>query len=74
MSTAIGIDLGTTNCVVSFYEKGRTSTVSIEGSNTVPSVVCWKPNVEKPLIGMDAKRSVILYPSTSIASNKRNIG
>ena len=74
MAKIIGIDLGTTNCVISTYHRGTTSTVAINGQTNVPSVVCWKPGLDMPLIGKDAKRSVILYPSTSISSNKRNIG
>jgi len=74
MAKVIGIDLGTTNCVVSVYEKGKKSIVSINGRNSVPSVVCWKPNTNKLLVGKDAKSSVVLYPSNSVISNKRNIG
>ncbi|MEK5038952.1 molecular chaperone DnaK [Sporosarcina sp. FSL K6-3457] len=72
MSKIIGIDLGTTNSVVSVYEGGEPKVIpNPEGNRTTPSVVAFK-NGEKQ-VGEVAKRQSITNPNT-IMSVKRHMG
>ncbi|MDW0108994.1 molecular chaperone DnaK [Sporosarcina aquimarina] len=72
MSKIIGIDLGTTNSVVSVYEGGEAKVIpNPEGNRTTPSVVAFK-NGERQ-IGEVAKRQSITNPNT-IMSVKRHMG
>ena len=70
----LGIDLGTTNSVVSYMQEDKTVKVipSPEGSNTCPSVVSFKPDGEE-VVGKAAKRMLLTNPDT-IASIKRKMG
>ncbi len=70
----IGIDLGTTNSVVSYMQKDGTWKVipNPEGKNTTPSVVAFKPNGEE-IVGDAAKRQMVTNPDT-IYSIKRKMG
>ena len=70
----LGIDLGTTNSVVSYMQEDKTIKVipSPEGSNTCPSVVSFKPDGEE-VVGKAAKRMLLTNPDT-IASIKRKMG
>lgn len=70
----IGIDLGTTNSVVSFMEGGSPKVIpNKEGSNTTPSVVAFTKD-GKRLVGTLAKRQAITNPENTIYSAKRFIG
>lgn len=70
----IGIDLGTTNSVVSVMEGGKPKVIpSKEGQNTIPSVVAFTKD-GKRLVGIVAKRQAITNPENTIASAKRFIG
>ncbi|AKG73952.1 molecular chaperone DnaK [Salinicoccus halodurans] len=72
MSKVIGIDLGTTNSVVSILEGGEPKVIqNPEGNRTTPSVVSFK-NGEKQ-VGEVAKRQAITNPNT-IMSIKRHMG
>jgi len=72
MSKIIGIDLGTTNSVVSVYEGGEPKVIpNPEGNRTTPSVVAFK-NGERQ-VGEVAKRQAITNPNT-IQSVKRHMG
>lgn len=72
MSKIIGIDLGTTNSVVSVYEGGEPKVIpNPEGNRTTPSVVAFK-NGERQ-VGEVAKRQSITNPNT-IMSVKRHMG
>lgn len=73
MRCAVGIDLGTTNSVVSIYRKGHAETISIEGHKTFPSVVSFKDK-NTMLVGRSAKKMLILYPECSVGSVKRFMG
>jgi len=74
MSKVIGIDLGTTNSVVSVTEAGSPVNIpSAEGANTVPSVVAFNKNQER-LVGQVAKRQAITNPQNTIYSIKRLMG
>lgn len=71
MSKIIGIDLGTTNSVVSVMEGGSAKVIpSAEGKNTIPSIV--EPT--KNLVGEVAKRQMILNPKQTVYSVKRMMG
>ncbi len=70
----IGIDLGTTNSVVSYMQDDGTLKVipNPEGKNTTASVVAFKPNGEE-IVGDAAKRQLITNPDT-VSSIKRKMG
>jgi len=74
MSKAVGIDLGTTNSVVSVLEAGEPIVIpNAEGSRTTPSVVAFAKNGEV-LVGEVAKRQAITNPDRTIRSVKRHVG
>ncbi len=74
MSRAVGIDLGTTNSVVSLLEGGDPTVVTnSEGSRTTPSVVAFAKNGEV-LVGEVAKRQAVQNADRTIRSVKREIG
>ncbi|MDY7033171.1 MAG: molecular chaperone DnaK [Thermodesulfobacteriota bacterium] len=74
MAKTIGIDLGTTNSVVSVMEGGKpTVIVNSEGGRTTPSVVGFSKNGER-LVGQVAKRQSVLNPENTISSIKRFTG
>ncbi|KJR40259.1 CoA-substrate-specific enzyme activase [Candidatus Magnetoovum chiemensis] len=74
MSKAIGIDLGTTNSVVSVVQGGETVVIpNQEGSRTTPSVVAFTDKGER-LVGQIAKRQAITNPENTIFSVKRLMG
>lgn len=70
----LGIDLGTTNSVVSYLQADGTVKVipSPEGTMTTPSIVCFKANGEE-IVGNAAKRQAVTNPDT-ISSIKRKMG
>ncbi|MEQ8716502.1 MAG: molecular chaperone DnaK [Acidimicrobiales bacterium] len=74
MAKAVGIDLGTTNSVVSVLEGGDPVVIAnTEGSRTTPSVVAFAKNGEV-LVGEVAKRQAITNPDRTIRSVKRHMG
>jgi molecular chaperone DnaK len=74
MAKAVGIDLGTTNSVVSVLEAGEPVVIAnAEGGRTTPSVVAFAKNGEV-LVGEVAKRQAITNPDRTIRSVKREIG
>ncbi len=74
MSKAVGIDLGTTNSVVSVLEAGEPVVIpNAEGSRTTPSVVAFSKTGEV-LVGEVAKRQAITNPDRTIRSVKRQMG
>ncbi len=74
MPKAVGIDLGTTNSVVSVLEAGDPVVIpNSEGSRTTPSVVAFSKGGEV-LVGEVAKRQAITNPDRTIRSVKRHIG
>ena len=74
MAKAVGIDLGTTNSVVSVLEAGEPVVIpNAEGSRTTPSVVGFSKNGEV-LVGEVAKRQAITNPERTIRSVKRHMG
>jgi molecular chaperone DnaK len=74
MSKAVGIDLGTTNSVVSVLEAGEPVVIpNAEGGRTTPSVVAFSKSGEV-LVGEVAKRQAITNPERTIRSVKRHMG
>ncbi len=74
MPKAVGIDLGTTNSVVSVLEGGDPVVIpNAEGSRTTPSVVAFAKDGEV-LVGEVAKRQAITNPGRTIRSVKRHMG
>jgi molecular chaperone DnaK len=70
----IGIDLGTTNSVVSVMENGQPAViVNQEGSRLTPSVVAFAKEGER-LVGQVAKRQAVTNPENTIFSIKRFMG
>jgi molecular chaperone DnaK len=70
----IGIDLGTTNSVVSFMEAGNPKVIpNKEGSNTTPSIVAFTKD-GKRLVGTLAKRQAVTNAANTVFSVKRLIG
>ena len=70
----LGIDLGTTNSVVSYMQEDGVVKVipNPEGHNTTPSVVAFKASGEE-IVGDAAKRQVVTNPDT-VSSIKRKMG
>ncbi len=74
MGKIIGIDLGTTNSVVSVMEGGEPVVIpNSEGTRTTPSVVAFTKKGER-LVGAPAKRQAVTNPENTIFSIKRFMG
>jgi molecular chaperone DnaK len=74
MAKAVGIDLGTTNSVVSALEAGEPTVIpNAEGARTTPSVVGFSKTGEV-LVGEVAKRQSITNPDRTVRSVKRQMG
>ncbi|MEY4899689.1 MAG: hypothetical protein RI895_111 [Actinomycetota bacterium] len=74
MAKAVGIDLGTTNSVVSVLEGGEAVVIAnAEGARTTPSVVAFAKNGEV-LVGEVAKRQAVTNVNRTIRSVKRHMG
>jgi molecular chaperone DnaK len=74
MAKAVGIDLGTTNSVVSVMEGGEPTVIAnAEGARTTPSVVAWSKSGEV-LVGEVAKRQAVTNADRTIRSVKRHMG
>jgi molecular chaperone DnaK len=74
MAKAVGIDLGTTNSVVSVLEAGERVVIpNAEGARTTPSIVAFSKTGEV-LVGEVAKRQAITNPDRTFRSIKRQMG
>ena len=74
MGKSVGIDLGTTNSVVSVMEGGKPAViVNAEGGRTTPSVVAFTSKGER-LVGQVARRQAAMNPENTLYSVKRFIG
>ena len=74
MGKIIGIDLGTTNSVVSVMEQGQPKIIqNAEGQRTTPSVVAFTKDGET-LVGAAARRQAVTNPQNTVFSAKRFIG
>ena len=74
MAKAVGIDLGTTNSVVSVMEGGEATVIAnAEGARTTPSVVAWSKS-DEVLVGEVAKRQAVTNADRTVRSVKRHMG
>jgi molecular chaperone DnaK len=74
MSRAVGIDLGTTNSVVSVLEGGEPKVIAnAEGARTTPSIVAFTKD-DEVLVGETAKRQAVTNVDRTISSVKRHMG
>ena len=74
MARAVGIDLGTTNSVVTVLEGGDPKVIAnAEGGRTTPSVVAVNKNGDS-LVGEIAKRQAVTNIKNTVASVKRHMG
>lgn len=74
MPRVVGIDLGTTNSVVSVLEGGDPVVIAnSEGARTTPSIVGFSKTGER-LVGSPAKRQAVANPDRTIISIKRHMG
>ncbi len=74
MGRTVGIDLGTTNSVISVLDGGEPQVIAnAEGHRTTPSVVAFAKNGDV-LVGDQAKRQAITNPDRTIRSVKRHMG
>ncbi|MEM6268869.1 MAG: molecular chaperone DnaK [Bacteroidota bacterium] len=74
MGKIIGIDLGTTNSVVSVMEGNEpTVIINAEGKRTTPSVVAFTKDGER-IVGEQAKRQALANPQNTVRSIKRFMG
>src|ERR1035438_1868375 len=73
-STAIGIDLGTTNSCVAYLKSGEPTVIpNSDGYRTTPSVVALTTQGDW-LVGLDAKHQAFTNPKGTVSSIKRFIG
>ncbi len=75
----LGIDLGTTNSIISYWDNNSKAPVCIDISNgfgkiPLPSVVQYRKEEGEWVIGEEAYRSMKLYPESTIRSVKRKMG
>ena len=73
MPKIVGIDLGTTNSVISVMRRGVVETIPVEGRTTTPSVISYRTDGSL-LVGQSAKSRMLLDPESTIASAKRFMG
>jgi len=74
MAKVIGIDLGTTNSCMAYFERGESKVIgNKEGKNTTPSIVAFNDKGEV-LVGDPAKRQAVTNPEKTIYSIKRIMG
>lgn len=74
MPKTVGIDLGTTNSVVSVLEGGEPVVIAnAEGARTTPSIVGFSKAGER-LVGAPAKRQAVVNPDRTLISIKRHMG
>ncbi|MCX7626449.1 MAG: molecular chaperone DnaK [Candidatus Sumerlaeaceae bacterium] len=74
MERVVGIDLGTTNSVVAYFEQGQPIVIhNAEGSTLTPSVVYYK-SPREVVVGELARRNLVLSPKQVIRSVKRFMG
>ncbi len=74
MGITVGIDLGTTNSCVAYFEAGKPKVIpNREGGRVTPSIVAFLKNGER-LVGQLAKRQMLLNPESTIFAVKRLMG
>ncbi|MCL1997010.1 MAG: Hsp70 family protein [Defluviitaleaceae bacterium] len=75
----LGIDFGTTNCVVSVYIDDEPQIIPIDGSNIFPTAIMFEPDLEEEnklakVFGVQAKEAAAIYPESTVLSIKRRLG
>ena len=75
----LGIDFGTTNCVLSVYVEGEPMVIPIEGSNVFPTAIMFEPSADEPgklskVFGIEAKEAAAIYPENTVLNIKRLLG
>lgn len=73
MPLPVGIDLGTTNSVISTYRRGKPETLRVDGASAMPSAVCFRDK-RTTLIGTKALGMAMIRPESTILSVKRRMG
>ena len=73
MAFAVGIDLGTTNCVIATSHKMVPRTIPVDGRSILPSVVSFLEN-GRVLVGTAARNRAIIDTNNTISSSKRFMG
>ena len=73
MSRVIGIDLGTSNCVIAVMERGEPTVITTSEGRRIPSVVAFSKAGEQ-LVGQAAKQQATLNAENTIFSVKRFLG
>ncbi len=71
--SVFGIDLGTTNSVITRLDAGRPIAIPVAGHPIVPSVVCFKED-GAVVVGREARNLQLAQPERTIRSAKRRIG
>lgn len=75
MGKTVGVDLGTSNSVVTVLEGGEPKVIAnAEGFNTTPSIVAFVKGNNDVLVGETAKRQAVTNVDRTIASVKRHMG
>nr|YP_010478786.1 Hsp70-type chaperone [Neustupella aerophytica]UVI61091.1 Hsp70-type chaperone [Neustupella aerophytica] len=75
MAKVVGIDLGTTNSVVSVVQAGTPVVIpNAEGFRTTPSIVGYALKTKELIVGAMAKRQAVINPENTFYSVKRFIG
>jgi molecular chaperone DnaK len=75
MTKVVGIDLGTTNSVVSVVQAGTPIVIpNAEGFRTTPSIVGYALKTKELIVGAMAKRQAVINPENTFYSVKRFIG
>ena len=70
----VGIDLGTTNSLVAYMQKGETRVIpGPDGSNIVPSMVCFEED-GRVVVGDEARHCLFEHPERTVYSVKRLMG
>ena len=75
----LGIDLGTTNTILSYMTKHTKEPVIVDisggfGKIPMPSVVQYRDDDKEWVVGEEAYRTMLLYPNTTVRSAKRHMG
>ena len=73
MPLPVGIDLGTTNSVISVYKRGRSEALAVEGAVSMPSAVCFR-DTHTVLVGAKALGMAMVRPECTVLSVKRKMG
>ena len=73
MALPVGIDLGTTNSVISVYRRGRTEALRVDGDLMLPSAVCFR-DANTTLVGNKALNMAMIRPEKTILHVKRKMG